>query len=187
MAGHECASSEFEQHLEELGARWFVYGQLDRQIHVGSSSMLGDEYYSLITDIQSMGKGHPVVLSLRRGASVPYPRTGATLTESPFGQDGDMRFEYYFRPDPDWVPAPTDLIFDVLWERPETGYKLLKVLNVIRIGWAQPRWGREDRIAYWNLMGRDIDFDDKRLAKVLKKRLPTEQLSRPRGYRRKWS
>lgn len=190
MQGWEDVSSTFDRDLERLGARWYIYGQLDRQIHRGASSMMGEEYTSVITDIESFALGFPVIFSLRRGASVPYPRQPPTIYESDVGPEGKIRQELYFRPEPNWVPEPTDLIFDVMWEHTTPkgvgAGRFVKVLNVMRVGWAQARWGREDRIGYWNIMAYDVDFDERRLSADLKRRAvtPDAQWFEPPPYSR---
>lgn len=141
--------------------------------------MLGQEYApvnAVAIDLDSLGQGSQVILSLRRGALVPTRPAGqdGKLADTPMGPAPSVQTEFYFKPMDGWYPSPTDLIFDVMWKSPSPhgvgAGNFDVVTNIVRVDWAQPRRGREDVIGYWNVIGREIPFQRKSLTDALKAR-----------------
>jgi len=184
---YETIASEFPIDLENLGARWYIYGQLDRSIPIGGSTMVGQEYAPVradAVDLNSLGQGFQIVLSLRRGALVPTRPSGqdGKLTDTPLGAIPAVQTEFYFLPEGGWYPTPTDIVFDVMWKA-STPYGVGNgdfdvVTNIVRIDWAQPRYGREDVVGYWNMIGREIPFQRKSLTAALRERWASDSVPR---------
>lgn len=175
---YETILATFPTDVENLGARWFIYAQVDGSIPVGNSTLVGQEYPPMVAsylDPDSFGQGNLVVLSLKRGASVPTRPSGSAgdLTDTPMGTIGHNSVELYFKPEDNWIPSPNDLIFDVMWDNSTPSgpsVEFSTVINILRVEWAEPRFGREDVIGFWNVISQEIPFQRATMTGALRAR-----------------
>jgi hypothetical protein len=172
--------TQFAEDMEQLGARWFIYGNLDLTKPINGATDLGisnPPTIASVDDIFGFNRSFERILTARRGVMWPgklQPNPNVVADSTPMGIVPDGGFELYFLPDEGWYPVAGDLIFDVIWATPTSrnhcGTKIARLQNMIDVGVAQPRYSSENTIVFWDILGATIKFDLVAMTKALKER-----------------